>query len=176
MAKNYNRTSTRETFNSSGQRVSSSRSISTKSGTTTVTQLYDIRTARQKELDTYSENRRYKKMISEQRAERVSGALGGVKILILFMVIMVLVSALQGNLKLPTFRGLLEGLSNFDVIPSIPFVDFSMLSLGDWGVFNFIRDVISFGLSTVNILVFVFNGLVSIVNFVIFFVRWIFLL
>lgn len=149
-------------------------------------------TDRQKELNFYREQKAYKSMVKDRFYSSTSSALGGLKLIILFPLLLSLISILQGTPRIPTFTSLLEGLSEFDVIPTLPFLNFTTYDLGSWTIsigsseglfgaqitllsFNWLRDFVYYILQVFNVLVFIVNGLVNVVNFVIFFAKWIFL-
>lgn len=74
----------------------------------------------------------------------------------------------------PTFSGLLEFFTTIEP-PTIPFLTYTSTQLGDWGAFNFLREVVVALQSIVNVLSFVFNGLFTLVTYVVIFFQWLFL-
>ena len=76
--------------------------------------------------------------------------------------------------SLPTFSSLFEKLSTADK-SSIPFIDSVYVVLGDWGVFNFLKSFVSFFIDIFNVLIFVFNGLLSVIKYITWFITWLFI-
>lgn len=78
-----------------------------------------------------------------------------------------------GNNTTPTFTSFLEMLTNVKT-PSIPFVNYSFSSLGDWGVFNFLRDFLNVFVDLFNVILFLVNGIMSLFQYVVSFVSWLY--
>lgn len=93
---------------------------------------------------------------------------------IIFIVLAVagLGSLLSGTSNLPTFESFLTYLEDVPEI-QIPFLSFYQLQVADWGFLNFIRWVLDAMLSLLNIAVFIGNGVLSVLTFVIYFMVWI---
>lgn len=95
-------------------------------------------------------------------------------IIIVLMLLATLIRKLNGSDVTPTFTSFLELFSNVPEV-AIPFQDFSAVNFGDWGVFNFLRDFISMLAEIVNVLIFLFNGIISVITYVVYFFRWLFM-
>lgn len=74
--------------------------------------------------------------------------------------------------RAPTFSSLLDMLSN---VPTVNF-DFSFASvpLGDWGIFNGLRDFVAGFMSILDFVGLLVSNLVYFLQFVFYFLRWIF--
>lgn len=95
-------------------------------------------------------------------------------ILLLLMLLVLLIRKFNGSsASTPTFTSLLEWFSGFSS-PTIPFLTMSF-DLGDWGIFNFIRDGLSWFVSIVDVLIFFVNGILSVVFYITRFFQWLFL-
>lgn len=120
------------------------------------------------------------KSISERnlfRSERRRDFKTGLSILSLVFIIILaagLLRKLSGGSSVPTFTGFLEMLTSVPDI-SIPFINAGIIQqLGDWGIFNFLRDFLNIFIDLLNIVVFLCNGIVQINLYVIYFLRWFF--
>ena len=110
-----------------------------------------------------------------------------------FLLITLLVSYVSGNRKVPTFTSLLQFLSSFSPA-QIPFIDISNIAEQSWIVtvwesfdflgitfpafvlnFNFLRNIFRPLLSLVNTLLFFINGISSCIQYIMLFIRWIFI-
>ena len=92
----------------------------------------------------------------------------------ILLVLSLLLTRFRGSDGVPTFTGLLEWFSGFSA-PEIPFINATSVVLGDWGIFNWLRDFISFFVGLLNIILFLVNGLLSLMFYVIHFFSWLFL-
>lgn len=72
-----------------------------------------------------------------------------------------------------TFTALLKSLENVPSV-SIPFINVGMIQLGDWGLFNFLRDFIKLLIQIPNVLIFLINGVMNLVSYVIYFMSLLF--
>lgn len=106
------------------------------------------------------------------RRELVSTGKSFVAILLAVLLLVLLIRVMNGS-SIPTFTSFLELLSSAPTV-KVPFLSTVGTALGDWGVFNFLRDFIAFFNNIVNVLVFLFNGLANLVVYVVWFVRWLF--
>ena len=78
-----------------------------------------------------------------------------------------------GNSNTPTFTSFLDMLTNVKT-PSIPFVNYSFSALGDWGVFNFLRDFLNVFVDLFNVILFLVNGIMSLFQYVVSFLGWLY--
>lgn len=78
-----------------------------------------------------------------------------------------------GNNNIPTFTSFLEMLTNIET-PTIPFVNYSFTSLGDWGVFNWLRDFLNVFVDLFNVILFLVNGIISLFQYVTNFIMWLY--
>lgn len=90
---------------------------------------------------------------------------------------LLLVSALLGvllNRESFTFAGLLEF---FQTAPTVNFnfLDWTAVTLGDWGAFNFLRDFINFFLDIFNVIAFLGACLLQVLSYVLWFFKALFL-
>ena len=130
--------------------------------------------------ETYHYDPTGQKAVSERnllRGQRRQEARTGFSILgIVFMLILMaaLLRKLSGGSSIPTFTSFLEMLTSVPDI-SIPFINAGIIQqLGDWGIFNFLRDFLNIFIDLLNIVVFLCNGFIQINLYVIYFVRWFF--
>lgn len=113
--------------------------------------------------------------------ERETDKVKGLPVSILGIVFTLLVVALlfarfRENEQIPTFTSLLEWFSGFES-PEIPFITLELANLGDWTpAFNWLRDIVYYSIQIVNILVFLCNGLIIAVVYIVHFCRWLFLM
>ncbi len=119
-----------------------------------------------------SRNRSY-----ERRGEfekKSSGVpLGIFSLVVCVFLVAVLIRKFTGNNIIPTFTSFLEFLTNIET-PTIPFLNVTPVSLGDWGVFNFLRDFIIIFVDLGNVILFFINGIWIVINYVLVFFRWLF--
>lgn len=84
-----------------------------------------------------------------------------------------LIKSLLGSNPI-TFGGFLEMLA------SAPSVDMTLKSfevipaLGDWGAFNFLSTFFNYFITTLNVMIFVFKGVIQVVIYIVWFIRFIF--
>ena len=103
--------------------------------------------------------------------ERETDKARGLPISILGIVFILLIVALlfarfRGNEQAPTFTSLLEWFSGFKA-PEIPFITLEIANLGDWTIaFNWLRDIIYFGIQIINVLVFLCNGIIIAIGYI----------
>lgn len=98
------------------------------------------------------------------------------KVLGIILSLLIIVSVariLNGNGVIPSFYSLLLKATEISSAP-IPFLSITSTMLGDWGVFNFLREFLSVLLGSVDIIIFLLNGLITLANYVIIVVSWVF--
>lgn len=78
-----------------------------------------------------------------------------------------------GNNNTPTFTSFLDMLTNIET-PTIPFVNYSFTTLGDWGVFNWLRDFLNVFVDLFNVILFLVNGIISLFQYVTNFILWLY--
>lgn len=118
--------------------------------------------------------RRLDAMDKKERKDKVRTGVSLVGIVFSFLVLSLLFLRFRGVDDMPTFGGLLNWFSGFSA-PEIPFINATSVVLGDWGIFNWLRDFISFFVGLLNVILFLVNGLLSLMFYVIHFMRWFFL-
>ena len=113
--------------------------------------------------------------------ERTTNVKRGLPVGILGIVFTLLIVAMlfarfRGSEQTPTFTSLLEWFSGFNA-PEIPFITLeSATNLGDWTIaFNWLRDIIYFSIQIVNVLVFLANGLIIAIGYIVHFCQWLFM-
>lgn len=109
---------------------------------------------------------------ADRSATRES-AVGIFKILFLVLVFLAVLGVLK-NEEIVTFQGLLDFLANapqFD----LEWLNWSSVSLGDWGVFNFLRDFFELNISFINVLLFIGTMGVQLITYLLYFLKFIFL-
>lgn len=105
---------------------------------------------------------------------------GGLRLVLTIVFFILLVSMLTrmltGSDSIPTFAGFLNYLQDAPEV-QIPYINFSEVELSteDWGIFEFLRRTIVFFLQSLNITVFLINGLMSVVTYIVFVFKWLFL-
>lgn len=105
---------------------------------------------------------------------RFKGTTGSIfKVLIAILIGVALVRVLSGN-EIISFQTLLEYLGNAPVV-NMPFKFFNDLTIvGDWGLFNFLKDFFNLTTGVVSILVFLATGLINAIIYLTYFIRFIF--
>ena len=130
------------------------------------------------------ENSELHKTIKEKKAIQsdrrfVAGELKtGFSILgIVFLLILCAVLIRRFNYKndIPTFEGLLTYLTQTQVY-NFPFVDFASFGgfANDWGILNVLRNFLANFANLINVVIFLVNGLMTIVQYVLILMRWLF--
>lgn len=90
------------------------------------------------------------------------------------LILAVLIRRFNNSDDIPTFTSLLEFLSNIKTV-EIPFLKFNPVTdLGDWGLFNFLRDFIASVSQIVNVGVFMCNGIIALIQYIVVFCQWLF--
>lgn len=105
--------------------------------------------------------------------ERAKTGFSLLSLVVCVLLVAMLIRKFTGNNTVPTFTSFLEFLTNIDT-PTIPFLNVTPVSLGDWGVFNFLRDFIIIFVDLGNVILFLVNGMWIIINYVFVFFRWLF--
>lgn len=97
-------------------------------------------------------------------------------IVLTLLTIALLFARFRNSDNIPTFTSLLEWFSGFNA-PEIPFIAVeNVANLGDWSVaFNWLRDIIYFSIQIVNVLVFMANGIIIVIGYVVHFCQWLFM-
>lgn len=107
-----------------------------------------------------------------------------IKIVFLFIILAYVLSLVRGNAHLPTFTSLLEYLStSFETIPTVPFTNFNLTNMSPWVVDLGVLGTLSFTwlqypfiviMRIVDVLIFLINGIISVINFIITLFSWLF--
>ena len=99
------------------------------------------------------------------------------KVLGIVIVMLILALVIQKQVhpdnNAPTFTSFMYMLQDMPTV-SIPFISIPNSELGDWGLFNFLRDFFYLLIQVVNVGIFLINGVISICTFVVYFVGWLF--
>lgn len=102
--------------------------------------------------------------------------IGILSIVFILLIVALLFTRFRGSEQTPTFTSLLEWFSGFEA-PEIPFLEVeSVQSLGDWTIaFNWLRDIVYFSIQIVNVLVFLCNGIIIAIGYIVHFCQWLFI-
>lgn len=92
------------------------------------------------------------------------------------LIVAILFAKFRGSEQIPTFTSLLEWFSGFNA-PEIPFITMeTAASLGDWtAAFNWLRDIVYFSIQIINVLVFLCNGIIIAIGYIVHFCQWLFM-
>lgn len=114
-----------------------------------------------------------KSRFTKKTFDKGLGVIGYVFVLLL---IATLIRVMVGSQSLPTFTGFLETLSTAPAV-EIPFISFDMTNFlgGEWAILDELRRVFAFLLSTFNVVIFFVNGIVSVITYITFLFRWLFI-
>lgn len=85
-----------------------------------------------------------------------------------------LIQRFQGGNGIPSFQSLFNFLSSWNPPAQLPFLSFNSFTSQDWGILNFIKDLFVMLAQVLNVLVFFFNGLVTVVSYVVVLFQWLF--
>ena len=105
----------------------------------------------------------------QDKKESQEAAIGVLKLIFIILLLFVIVGALR-NQELFTFKGLLELLQNAPQI-SLEWLNWETINLGDWGLFNFLRDFFNFFIEIINILAFAGTCLMQALLYVLYFIK-----
>lgn len=102
--------------------------------------------------------------------------LGVIGYVFLLLLIATLIRVMVGSQSMPTFTGFLETLSSAPTV-EIPFISFDMTNFlgGEWVILDELRRALAFLLSTFNVVIFFVNGIVSVITYITFLFRWLFI-
>lgn len=96
-------------------------------------------------------------------------------IIFTLLLVALLFARFRNSEQIPTFTSLLEWFSGFKA-PEIPFITLEIANLGDWTIaFNWLRDIIYFGIQIINVLVFLCNGIIIAIGYIVHFCQWLFM-
>lgn len=118
-----------------------------------------------------------KKNRSRLRSDRINGTINfGVRIIGLVFTLLLLFSIvrLSVNGQVPSFTNLLNLFSTMKPV-TVPFISAPSIVLGEWVILDFIRQFLEFFVNIFNVIIFMFNGLLSIVQYCLVFLRYMFL-
>lgn len=93
---------------------------------------------------------------------------------LLLCLVSMLIQRFQGGDGIPSFQSLFNFLSGWKPPLQIPFLSFNSFTSEDWGILNFIKDLFVMLAQVLNVLVFFFNGLVTVISYVVVFFQWLF--
>lgn len=117
---------------------------------------------------------REKSVNSKYRAHKMQST-GNILSIVLGVILMAcMIRVMSGTGNLPTFSSLLAVLTEVPTV-QIPFLSTVITNLGDWGIFNFLRDFFQTILSVLDVFIFLINGFINIMLYVVYFMRWIFI-
>ena len=102
--------------------------------------------------------------------------LGIIGYVFLLLLIATLIRVMVGSQSMPTFTGFLETLSTAPTV-EIPFISFDITNFlgGEWVILDELRRALAFLLSTFNVVIFFVNGIVSVITYITFLFRWLFI-
>lgn len=111
-----------------------------------------------------------------EKREKLTNTISILGIVLILLTVALLFSKFRNSESTPTFTSLLQWFSGFEA-PEIPFITLqNALSLGDWTIaFNWLRDIIYFLAQVINVVVFIANGLIIAVVYIVHFCQWLFL-
>lgn len=92
----------------------------------------------------------------------------------LILLVATLFSVLRGDQEQITFKGFLEFLQTAPSI-NLEWLNWSSVELGDWGIFNFFKEIIDFLISLVNVAAFTGTMLVQAVLYILWGLKWLLL-
>lgn len=98
-----------------------------------------------------------------------------VGIILLLCIVSMLIQRFQGGDGIPSFQSLFNFLSGWNPPLQIPFLSFNSFTSQDWGILNFIKDLFVMLAQVLNVLVFFFNGVVTVISYVVVFFQWLFI-
>ena len=98
-----------------------------------------------------------------------------VGIIFLLCIVSMLIQRFQGGDGIPSFQSLFHFLSGWNPPLQIPFLSFNSFTSQDWGILNFIKDLFVMLAQVLNVLVFFFNGVVTVISYVVVFFQWLFI-
>lgn len=107
-------------------------------------------------------------------AANVGLAVRLVGIILLLCIVSMLIQRFQGGHGIPSFQSLFNFLSGWNSPLQIPFISFNNFISSDWGILNFIKDLFVMLAQVLNVLVFFFNGLTTVISYVVVFFQWLF--
>lgn len=113
----------------------------------------------------------WQKQDRAEKREKTFSILGIVAVILLVATVF---SVLRGDQEQITFRGFLEFLQTAPSI-DLEWLNWSALDLGDWGLFNFLKEIIDFLVSVINVFAFAGTMLVQAVMYVLWFLKWLLL-
>lgn len=105
----------------------------------------------------------------QDKKETQESAFGVLKLIFLILLIFAVVGALR-NQDIFTFRGFLDLLQNAPQI-DLGWLNWETINLGDWGLFNFLRDFFNFFIEIINVLAFAGTCIVQAILYVLYFVK-----
>lgn len=114
-----------------------------------------------------------KSAIRSERSQNFKTAGGILGIVLAILLLVAIIRTIQGGSNIPSFTGFLQMLTDVPTV-TIPFIDYTPITLGDWGLFNFLRDFVATLAGITNFLIFLVNGCLNIVQYIVYFFRWIF--
>ena len=113
----------------------------------------------------------------DRETNKIKGLpIGILGIIFTLLLVALLFARFRGSEQTPTFTSLLEWFSGFKA-PEIPFIAMETAAgLGDWtAAFNWLRDIIYFGIQIINVLVFLCNGIIIAIGYIVHFCQWLFM-
>ena len=96
-------------------------------------------------------------------------------IVLVLCIVSMIIQRFQGGDGIPSFQSLFNFLSGWDPPAQIPFLSFNSFTSQDWGFFNFIKDLFVMLAQVLNVLVFFFNGVVTVVSYIVVLFHWLFI-
>lgn len=129
--------------------------------------------ATQQEIKNKSRDTTYERETNRKKGTYISI----LSIIFILLIVAMLFARFRGSEQMPTFTSLLEWFSGFSA-PEIPFITMeTAASLGDWtAAFNWLRDIVYFSIQIVNVLVFLCNGIIIAIGYIVHFCQWLFMI
>lgn len=135
---------------------------------------YNKLSTNKKEFQVESRKRTVRSWQKQDRAEKREKTFSILGIVAVILLVATVFSVLRGNQEQVTFRGFLEFLQTAPSL-DLEWLNWSALNLGDWGIFNFLKEIINFLVSVINVFAFAGTMLVQAVMYILWFSKWLLL-
>ena len=123
-----------------------------------------------------SRNERYERSEGSEptSATRAKTGLSLLSLVVCVLLVAMLIRKFTGNNTVPSFTSLLEFLSSVKA-PTIPFLKgFSLSPLDEWAIMDGLRVFLNSFVDLFNVVIFIFNGILSVITYVVIFFQWLF--
>lgn len=130
---------------------------------------YDNLRTNDKSFKAQSRLRTIESWQKQDKRDRQESTIGVLKLITIILLFFAIVGALR-NQELFTFKGLLDLFQNAPQI-DLSWLNWETINLGDWGLFNFLRDFFNFFIEIVNVLAFAGTCIVQALLYVLYFIK-----